>query len=209
MRRVMSEQSQVKKQIRTHRDGDDFSPYLNDSNSNSRGSSPSGLQHGGGSSPLAIDSGRSRRRDSVSSSSTTTTEEDEDEFDISEDVDEIRMLGSSIGGGSVGGGGGGGDNNNEVGSRDLESIKDSLRDLEAELRAQRTMKGGRPYDLEAMTSEQLMQEKEDLHSALLRFEATFGQPETAEEKDLTRDIYDRYRTVKRLVRRSSLVSLRI
>ena len=45
-------------------------------------------------------------------------------------------------------------NNNEFGSRDLESMKDSLRDLEADLRAQRLMKG-RPPELEEMNTDQV------------------------------------------------------
>ncbi len=48
--------------------------------------------------------------------------------------------------------------------------------------------------------------QEDLRSAIVRFEASFGQPESDREKEVTRAIYDRYRTVKRLVRRSSAVS---
>ena len=49
-------------------------------------------------------------------------------------------------------------------------------------------------------------EKADLQSALLDFEQLFDHPSTPEEKELMKDIYDRYRTVKRLVRRSSNVS---
>ncbi len=64
-------------------------------------------------------------------------------------------------------------------------MKDGLRDLEADLRAQRLMKG-RPSDLERMAPEQLASERADLHQALLRFEESFGQPETAEEKEITR-----------------------
>ena len=65
------------------------------------------------------------------------------------------------------------------------------------------MVAGRPYDLEAMNSEQLVQEKLDLQSALLQFEHLFGHPESNEEKALVKDVYDRYRSVKRHVRRSS------
>ncbi len=52
-----------------------------------------------------------------------------------------------------------------------------------------------------------MSEKSDLHAAIMRFEATLGAPETPEEKELMKGVYDRYRAVKRLVRRSSAVRL--
>ena len=65
------------------------------------------------------------------------------------------------------------------------------------------MVAARPYDLEAMTSEQLMQEKTDMKSALQPFEHLFGHPRSNEEKALLKDVYDRYRSVKRHVRRSS------
>ena len=56
-----------------------------------------------------------------------------------------------------------------------------------------------------MTPEQLLQEKVDLQSALLQFEHLFGHPESIEEKALVKDVYDRYRSVKRYVRRSSSI----
>ena len=64
---------------------------------------------------------------------------------------------------------------------------------------------GRPYELDSMTPDQLLQEKVDLQSALLQFEHLFGHPETTEEKSLVKDVYDRYRSVKRYVRRSSSI----
>lgn len=93
-------------------------------------------------------------------------------------------------------------NNNLESSRDLESMRNSLQDIEIQLRAKRKMKG-RPNVMEEMTSDQLYTEKVDIQSALLQFEKLFGHPETEEEKSLTKEIYDRYRTVRRLVRRSS------
>ena len=64
---------------------------------------------------------------------------------------------------------------------------------------------GRPYDLDAMNPDQLLHEKVDLQSALLQFEHLFGHPETQEEKSLVKDVYDRYRSVKRHIRRSSSI----
>ena len=59
--------------------------------------------------------------------------------------------------------------------------------------------------MDSMTPDQLLQEKVDLQSALLQFEHLFGHPETTEEKSLVKDVYDRYRSVKRYVRRSSSI----
>ena len=67
------------------------------------------------------------------------------------------------------------------------------------------MVAGRPFELESMTPEQLLQEKVDLQSALLQFEDLFGHPETNDEKVLVKDVYDRYRSVKRHIRRSSSI----
>ena len=67
------------------------------------------------------------------------------------------------------------------------------------------MVAGRPFELDAMTPEQLLQEKVDLQSALLQFEDLFGHPETNDEKVLVKDVYDRYRSVKRHIRRSSSI----
>ena len=95
-------------------------------------------------------------------------------------------------------------NNNDATNRNLESMRNSLIDVEQRLKAQRAV-AGRPYDLDSMTPEQLMQEKVDLQSALLQFEHLFGHPESVEEKALVKDVYDRYRSVKRYVRRSSSI----
>merc|ERR1712223_679534 len=95
-------------------------------------------------------------------------------------------------------------NNNDATNRNLESMRNSLIDVEQRLKAQRAV-AGRPYDLDSMTPEQLMQEKVDLQSALLQFEHLFGHPESVEEKALGKDVYDRYRSVKRYVRRSSSI----
>lgn len=95
-------------------------------------------------------------------------------------------------------------NNNDATNRNLESMRNSLIDVEQRLKAQRAV-AGRPYELDSMTPDQLLQEKVDLQSALLQFEHLFGHPETTEEKSLVKDVYDRYRSVKRYVRRSSSI----
>ena len=114
-------------------------------------------------------------------------------------------------------------NNNSCESRDLESMRNTLIDIEQRLRAQRKM-SQRPADLDEMTSDQLIEEKLELQSCLMHFEHLFGNhaavstsssacggsPTSAAaeeaEKALMKNLYDRYRKVKRLVRRSSAKS---
>jgi len=62
---------------------------------------------------------------------------------------------------------------------------------------------GRPYELENMDQEQLLQEKYDIQHVLLEYEHMFGHPVSEEERLLTKTIYDRYRFVKRQFRKSN------
>ena len=57
-----------------------------------------------------------------------------------------------------------------------------------------------------MSLEQIFDEKLEMQTFLLEFEKVHGHPETKEEKDAMKDLYERYRSVKRLARRSSSVS---
>lgn len=58
---------------------------------------------------------------------------------------------------------------------------------------------GRPDDLAAMTYEEVREEKVTLQRALLNYETNHGRPSTAEEKEVMRPVYDRYRSVKRIL----------
>ena len=49
----------------------------------------------------------------------------------------------------------------------------------------------RPESLDAMTSEQIFDEKLALQKALLRFEALYGRPSSKAERDIVRPVYDR------------------
>lgn len=61
--------------------------------------------------------------------------------------------------------------------------------------------------IEAMSGEELMDEKVAVQKALLFFESIYGRPSSKEDRDLVRPLYDRYRSLKRMVVRSGLVSL--
>ncbi|KAK3797227.1 hypothetical protein RRG08_030453 [Elysia crispata] len=58
---------------------------------------------------------------------------------------------------------------------------------------------GRPEELSLMSREQVHEEKLAVQRALLHFEGLHGRPSTREEKDLMRPLYDRYRSVKRML----------
>lgn len=51
-----------------------------------------------------------------------------------------------------------------------------------------------------------MQEKSAVQRALLYLESLYGRPNTREERDAARSLYDRYRIIKRLVNRSASMS---
>lgn len=53
-----------------------------------------------------------------------------------------------------------------------------------------------------MTAEQLVIEKTSVQHALLYFESMYGRPNTKDERDLARNLYERYRLLKRMVARS-------
>jgi len=82
------------------------------------------------------------------------------------------------------------------------AIRESLSDIEKKLQQSRALKL-RPFDLEFMSLEQIFDEKLEIQTLLLEFEKMHGHPETKEEKEAMKDLYERYRNVKRLARRSS------
>jgi len=82
------------------------------------------------------------------------------------------------------------------------AIKEFLLNMEQKLEENRTIKM-RPFDLEIMSLDQIFDEKLAIQTVLLEFEKIHGHPETTEEKDAMKELYERYRSVKRLARRSS------
>lgn len=50
-----------------------------------------------------------------------------------------------------------------------------------------------------MALEELKEEKFSMQRELLKYEARYGRPSTKEAKQIMREIYDRYRAVKRLL----------
>ncbi|XP_035205051.1 protein FAM13A-like [Stegodyphus dumicola] len=60
----------------------------------------------------------------------------------------------------------------------------------------------RPENVEAMTTDQVKDEKLAIQKALLHFESIHGKPAAKDDRNTIRPLYDRYRNIKRLLVRS-------
>lgn len=65
----------------------------------------------------------------------------------------------------------------------------------------------RPVVIDDLSPEQLIQEKTAIQRGLLYIESLFGRPNTREERDAVRTLYDRYRIIKRTINRSATMSI--
>ncbi|CAH1390316.1 unnamed protein product [Nezara viridula] len=80
-------------------------------------------------------------------------------------------------------------------------IKEAVvNDIEKKL-ADRRAAAGRSDKIENMSPEEVIEEKCVMQKALLGLEAAYGRPESKEERELVRGLYDRYRTLKRTLLR--------
>ena len=90
----------------------------------------------------------------------------------------------------------------ENNKRNIDDIQESLTEIERKLQENRNLKA-RPSDLDLMSIEQIIDEKLDIQTLLLDFERIHGHPETKDEKEAMKDLYDRYRSLKIIVKRSN------
>ncbi|XP_046663842.1 protein FAM13A isoform X2 [Homalodisca vitripennis] len=89
-----------------------------------------------------------------------------------------------------------------------QSIKeDAIHDVEKKL-SEKRVSSGRPERVEEMTREQLVDEKLAVQKGLLYLENTFGRPTTKDDRDVVRPLYDRYRSLKRLLARNAASKLK-
>lgn len=77
------------------------------------------------------------------------------------------------------------------------TLSDTLTSL-----AEKRKNAQRPDSVDEMTREQVLEEKLAIQKALLRFESLHGRPCRRADRNLMRPLYDRYRSVKRLVGRA-------
>ncbi|KAJ8921004.1 hypothetical protein NQ315_015800 [Exocentrus adspersus] len=83
------------------------------------------------------------------------------------------------------------------------NLQDTINEIEKKLATKRESVC-RSYQLEEMTSEQLLEEKVAVQKALLYLESIHGRPNNKEDRDVVRPFYDRYRLLKRMVGKISL-----
>jgi len=87
-------------------------------------------------------------------------------------------------------------------SQNIEAIRAKLKEIVEKMEENRVAKN-RPYNYQDMEIDQVMDEKMELQSLLRDYEKEFGHPESREEKDCMKEVYERYRIIKRMARRSS------
>jgi len=83
--------------------------------------------------------------------------------------------------------------------RTLEKERDKIIENLAMLR----LSVGRPYEIDAMTADQIVDERRDMQSMLNEFEKKHSMPLTKRDKEAMSGLYERYRCVRRLCRRQS------
>merc|ERR1719433_1354548 len=96
----------------------------------------------------------------------------------------------------------------ETNNRNIENIQQSLSGIEKKLEENRNLKA-RPSDLDLMSIEQIIDEKLDIQTLLLDFEKIHGHPETKDEKEAMKELYDRYSSLKMIVKRSNSARSRL
>ena len=98
-------------------------------------------------------------------------------------------------------------NNNNNGEEKVRanSMSEMVKEVERKIADKRFLYN-RPENLEDLTYEQLLDEKTAMQKALLHIENTFGRPVSKEDRLIVRPLYDKYRTLKRLLIRAGAVS---
>lgn len=92
-------------------------------------------------------------------------------------------------------------NNNSQEKSRATSMEEMVKDVERKL-SEKRIKYNRPDSMEELTYEQLVDEKTAVQKALLHIENAFGRPVSKEDRTVVRPLYDRYRTLKRLLIRA-------
>ncbi|KOC70759.1 Protein FAM13A [Habropoda laboriosa] len=94
-------------------------------------------------------------------------------------------------------------NNNSQEKSGATSMEEVVKEVEKKLNEKR-LKYNRPENMEELTYEQLIDEKTAVQKALLHIENTFGRPVSKEDRAVVRPLYDKYRTLKRLLIRAGV-----
>lgn len=97
-------------------------------------------------------------------------------------------------------------NNNISQKSRATSMEEMVKEVEKKL-SEKRLKYNRPDNMEELTYEQLVDEKTAVQKALLHIEDVFGRPVSKEDRTVVRPLYDKYRTLKRLLIRAGAVSI--
>ncbi|XP_014210463.1 uncharacterized protein LOC106640818 [Copidosoma floridanum] len=94
-------------------------------------------------------------------------------------------------------------NNNNNGEDKLRAttMAEMVKEVDRKL-SEKRIKYNRSENMEDLTYEQLLDEKTAVQKALLHIENTFGRPVSKEDRSIVRPLYDKYRTLKRLLIRA-------
>lgn len=95
-------------------------------------------------------------------------------------------------------------NNNSHEKSRTTSMEEMVKEAEKKL-GEKRIKYNRSDNMEELSYEQLLDEKTAVQKALLHIENTFGRPVSKEDRAVVRPLYDRYRTLKRLLIRAGAV----
>ncbi|EZA59110.1 hypothetical protein X777_15751 [Ooceraea biroi] len=92
-------------------------------------------------------------------------------------------------------------NNNSHEKSRTTSMEEMVKEAEKKL-SEKRIKYNRPDNMEELNYDQLVDEKTAVQKALLHIENVFGRPVSKEDRTVVRPLYDRYRTLKRLLIRA-------
>merc|ERR1712198_161886 len=87
--------------------------------------------------------------------------------------------------------------------KSIDRVLEKERDRIVQSLAVMRLSVGRPYELDRMTAEEIVDERRDMQSLLNEFEKKYSVPLSKRDKDTMSGLYERYRCVRRMSRRQS------
>jgi len=97
-------------------------------------------------------------------------------------------------------------NNNSHEKSRATSMEEMVKEAEKKL-SEKRIKYNRSDNMEELNYDQLLDEKIAVQKALLHIEDIFGRPVSKDDRTVVRPLYDRYRTLKRLLIRAGAVRM--
>ncbi|XP_071510449.1 protein FAM13A-like [Diadema antillarum] len=82
----------------------------------------------------------------------------------------------------------------------LAGLKESLNLAQKRLQEKR-IEANRSFDIHELTQDEIKEEKVAIQKALLQLESKYGRPTTKASKEIMKPLYDRYRTLKKILKK--------